>query len=372
MRRTPLLPLALLALPLALVPPSAHAEDGFLSRLRHQDLLISTVPENGDQNPYAIVIAPVSAGKVQKNDVLVDDFNDKANLQGRGSTILGYRPGQSEPYVFTSLPKDLAGCPGGVGLTTAMTMLSTGYVIVGSLPSKDGTTATKGQGCLIVLDAEGKVAAIWQDPKINGPWGNMALREDGDHALLFVSNTGFDVGAPSDNAPVVPKATVLRLTLRLHHGAPPVIENETVIADGFGEKADKDVFIIGPTGLALDADGTLYVADALGNRITAIEEATTRTTSAGTGREITRDGFLKRPLALAFSPEHHLITTNALDGEAVEIDPQSGRQFGTLWLDKDPAQNPPGSGDLFGLAVKEDGKGLYYVEDDKNTLMLAH
>ncbi len=57
-----------------------------------------------------------------------------------------------------------------------------------------------------------------------------------------------------------------------------------MIASGFGQKADKDVFVIGPTGLALGRDGTLYVSDALGNRIVAIPDAATRTTSAGQGR----------------------------------------------------------------------------------------
>ena len=42
-----------------------------------------------------------------------------------------------------------------------------------------------------------------------------------------------------------------------------------------------------------------------------------------------------------------------------------------MWIDADEAQTPPGSGDLFGIAMKPDGKGFYYVEDDVNTLMLA-
>ncbi len=69
--------------------------------------------------------------------------------------------------------------------------------------------------------------------------------------------------------------------------------SQTVIASGFGEQADKDVFIIGPTGLALGEDGALYVSDALGNRIAAIPDAATRTDSAGTGREVTKDGLLQ-------------------------------------------------------------------------------
>ena len=58
-----------------------------------------------------------------------------------------------------------------------------------------------------------------------------------------------------------------------------------------GEQADKDVFIIGPTGLALGAGGVLYVSDALDNRIAAIPNAATRTDSAGTGQTVTKDGL---------------------------------------------------------------------------------
>ncbi len=349
----------------------AAAPDSFLARLHHHVTLASTVPENGDQNPYAIAIAPVSAGKIQKNDVLVDNFNDKNNLQGLGTTIVRYRPGDKSLALFASLPRDLAGCPGGVGLTTAMTMLRSGHVIVGSLPSHDGTTATKGQGCLIALSPEGAVETVITSAPINGPWGNMAVIDRGDSATLFLSNTGFDVGAPSDDAPVVHKANVLRLDLSLAPGKAPAVTRETVIGEGFGEQADKGVFVIGPTGLALGADGTLYVSDAIGNRITAIADAATRSSSAGTGREVTKDGLLKRPLALAMTPGGHLLVTNGLNGQVVEIDPQSGRQLGAQWFDADKAQTPPGNGDLFGLALTPEGDGLYYVEDDMNTLVLA-
>ena len=349
----------------------AAAPDSFLARLHHHVTLASTVPENGDQNPYAIAIAPVSAGKIQKNDVLVDNFNDKNNLQGLGTTIVRYRPGDKSLALFASLPRDLAGCPGGVGLTTAMTMLRSGHVIVGSLPSHDGTTATKGQGCVIALSPEGAVETVITSALINGPWGNMAAIDRGDSATLFLSNTGFDVGAPSDDAPVVHKANVLRLDLALTPGKAPAVTRETVIGEGFGEQADKGVFVIGPTGLALGADGTLYVSDAIGNRITAIADAATRSSSAGTGREVTKDGLLKRPLALAMTPGGHLLVTNGLNGQVVEIDPQSGRQLGAQWIDADKAQTPPGNGDLFGLALTPEGDGLYYVEDDMNTLVLA-
>ena len=131
----------------------------------------STVTDNGDLNPYAVVVAPVSAGKIHKDDVLIDNFNDISNLQGTGTSILIYSPSTKKTVLFTKLPRNLAQCPGGVGLTTAMTMLKTGWVIVGSTPSKDGTTKTKGNGCLLVLDANSQLAAVWTGPNINAPWG---------------------------------------------------------------------------------------------------------------------------------------------------------------------------------------------------------
>jgi hypothetical protein len=139
------LPFILIGLALAV---AAHAAEqkGFLESVKRHSMVTSTVPPNGDQNPYAIVIAPASAGKIQQGDVLVDNFNDRNNLQGLGTTIVNYSPTTKKLTLFAAIPRNLPQCPGGVGLTTAMTMLKTGWVIVGSLPSQDGTTATKGQG----------------------------------------------------------------------------------------------------------------------------------------------------------------------------------------------------------------------------------
>ena len=124
---------------------AARAAEGFLASIHSDTTLSTTVPANGDQNPYAIVVAPVSAGTIQKDDVLVDNFNDRNNLQGLGTTIVNYNPTTKQLRLFADLPRQLPQCPGGVGLTTAMTMLKSGWVIVGSLPSQDGTTKTKGQ-----------------------------------------------------------------------------------------------------------------------------------------------------------------------------------------------------------------------------------
>ena len=361
----------------AVVGAQTGESKGYLESIRRHITRTSTVPDNGDLNPYAIVVAPVSAGKIQRDDVLVTNFNNVSNLQGTGGTIIEYNPATKKMTLFASLPQRLPQCPGGVGLGTAMTMLKSGWVIVGSTPSTDGTTRTKGDGCLLVLDSNGQLAATWTGPNINGPWGNMATIDKGNSATLFVSMAGFDVPGPEvrdsqSGYPVtVNKATVLRIEVSLPEGMPPTITSQTVIADGFGQRADKDVFLIGPTGLALAADNTLYVSDALGNQIVAIPEATTRTTSAGTGRTVTKDGLLKRPLAMAMAPNGNLLVTNAKNGQVVEVNLTTGKQLYAQWVDANQAQSPPGNGDLFGIAMTPDGRGFYYVEDDVNTLVEA-
>ena len=369
-------PAALAAALFVLASPAwADEPRGFLETVKKHATLTSTVTDNGDQNPYAVVVAPVTAGKIQKDDVLVDNFNDISNLQGLGTTIIDYNPATKQTTLFAKLPRHLPQCPGGVGLTTAMTMLKSGWIIVGSTPSTDGTTRTKGDGCLLVLDANGQLADTWVGPDINGPWGNMAVVDNGATAALFVSMAGFDLPPPSVRDPetgypvTIRKATVLRIDLAIPSGKPPVIRGKTVIADGISARADKSSFLIGPTGLAIAPDNTLYASDALENRIIAIADATTRTTSAGTGREITKGGLLLHPLALIILPNGHLLSCNAWNGQVVETDSATGKQIYAQWIDTNQAQSPPGNGDLFGLAIRPDGKAFYYVADDMNTVM---
>jgi hypothetical protein len=367
----------LFAVATPVTPLRADEPQGFLETIHHHVTRTSTVTDNGDLNPYAIIVAPVSAGKIQQGDVLVDNFNNVSNLQGTGTTIVDFNPVTKTATTFAKLPQKLAQCPGGVGLSTAMTMLKSGWVIVGSTPSTDGTTRTKGNGCLIVLDPNGQLVTTWTGPNINDPWGNMAVIDNGTKATLFISMAGFDVPGPevrdsnTGYAVTINKATVLRIELAIPEGKPPAIVSQTVIANGFGQRADRDVFLIGPTGLALGPDNTLYVSDALKNQIVAIPNAATRMDSAGTGRTVTEGGLLKRPLALVITPNGHLLVCNAVNGQVVEVDLATGKQLYAQWIDADPAQSPPGNGDLFGIAMTPDGKGFYYVEDDVNTLVEA-
>ena len=141
----------------------------------------------------------------------------------------------------------------------------------------------------------------------------------------------------------------------------------TVIGSGFGERTDPAALVIGPTGLGLGKNGTLYVADSLANRVAAIPHAAKRETSAGTGRTVSANGALNDPLGLAIAPNGNILVTNGNDGNLVEVTP-GGKQVATKMIDNTGA----GGGTLFGLAVAPHGKGIYFVNDGNNMLDLFH
>ena len=131
---------------------AARAEEhGFLETIRRHIMQTSTGTDNGDLNPYAIVVAPVSGGNIHKDDVRVTNFNNLSNLQGIGGTIVDFSPLSRKTTLFATLPRRLPRCPGGIDLGTAMTMLKTGCVIVGSTLSTDGATRTDSAGTGRVL-----------------------------------------------------------------------------------------------------------------------------------------------------------------------------------------------------------------------------
>ena len=56
-----------------------------------------------------------------------------------------------------------------------------------------------------------------------------------------------------------------------------------MIATGFPERTDPAALVVGPTGVGLGRNGTLYVADSVNNRIAAIPDALFRTSAEPDG-----------------------------------------------------------------------------------------
>lgn len=343
-------------------PASETATASFLAPLKNVKTLTSTVPSNGDINPYGIVSVPTSVGKLKAGQMLISNFNAKEGAkksgQGTGTTIVQVSTaGKLTPFATVD-PKTLPGpCPGGVGLTTALNVLPGGYVVVGSLPTTNGKTATAKYGCLIVLDSEGKAVETIASKNIQGPWDSTAVSE-GSKTTLFVSNALN--GGAAKGRHVIDNSTVLRIELESGEGQMPKVLGETVIADGIPWVNSAEALVLGPTGLALGSDGTLYVASTQDNKILAISEAATRATPVKGGTVLTAGGHLNEPLGMVLAPNGNLITTNGGDGNMVETTPE-GKQVAVRTADKET-----GAGSLFGLMIKNGA--IYYVDDGENTV----
>ncbi len=345
--------------------PAPPTPVGFLTKHSSLTTLGTTVPGNGDANPYGITLVSTSIGKLHAGDLLVSNFNDKANNQGTGTTI-DQITAAGKSTLFTQIdPRTLPGaCPGGVGLTTALNILPGGYVVVGSLPTTNGKSATARLGCLIVLDSSGRPISTIAGSKIAGPWDMTAVTH-GSQTTLFVSNAlngGAKAGLKTIN-----NSTVVRIQLQSGAGQPPKLISERVIANAIPWRDDPAALVIGPTGVGLASNGTLYLADTLENRITAIPQAMTRTTAAaGGGATVSQGGHLNQPLGLIIAPGGDILTTNAGDGKIVETTP-AGVQLQTRTAD-----TKTGAGSLFGLVLTPAANGIYYVDDGDNTLGLLH
>jgi hypothetical protein len=344
----------------------------FIGPLKNIKSKTSTVPFNGDVNPYGVAIAPASVGELKAGDVLVSNFNNSMNQQGTGSTIVKTSAGDGTTKLFAQIGADkLPGpCPGGVGLTTALVVLRSGWVIVGSLPTPNGSFGvTSEPGCLIVLDSSGNVVETISGGDINGPWDMTAL-DMGTSALLFITNVLNGTVAMSPNT--VNGGTVLRIGLStpiVGTGIPIENQPRMIVASGFGERTDPAALVIGPTGLGLGSDGTLYVADTLASRIAAVPNAATTMVNLSTGgNTVTTGGALNGPLGLAIAPNGDIVTVNANDGNMVETMP-GGTQVAVKAVD---VTNTPGGGTLFGLAISLTKDSVYFVNDGINTIDLLH
>jgi DNA-binding beta-propeller fold protein YncE len=330
----------------AALAAASEFDDAFIPRLINS----STMPSNGDVNPYGVAFVPEnfpSGGIIAGGDVLVSNFNNAANEQGAGTTVVQLNPkGPLAPpgsaaVFFTS---------GLSGLSTALGVLRAGFVIVGNVPTTDGTFATIGEGALQVIDRHGHWLQTWTDPQLlDGPW-DLALDDHGDYAVIFVSN--------------VLNGTVSRLEVTVGPKGLTLVK-KTRIAAGYPHVPNAAALILGPTGLAFDRNtDTLYVASTADNTIYAISHAGTRTSPVTRGAVAFADSHLRGPLALRFAPNGDLLTAN---GDAVNADVLHPSEIVELtrWgqfvreYDVDSSQ-----GGAFGLDTLPEGTFNYAVIDD--------
>ena len=323
----------------------------------------TTIPSNGDLNPYGAAFVPQGfhsgGGPLRPGDLLVSNFNNSANAQGTGTTIVSVSPDGHTSDFFQG-PAHPTGSTG-LGLTTALGVLRNGFVIVGNVPTTDGTSATVQQGSLLILNAHGQVVQTLTSPTLlDGPW-DLAVNDQGKHAQVFVTD--------------VLSGTVTRIDLSVpKHGGAPSVLSETQIASGYAHRTDPAALLLGPTGLAFDrATGNLYVASTADNAVFVIHNALHRNTDAGMGALVYRDAaHLRGPLALVRAPNGDLIVSN---GDAVNANSnhpselveftRAGRFVHQFSVDATP-------GSAFGIALtfKDDDLQFAAVDDSTNSVKI--
>jgi hypothetical protein len=343
---------------LSATPILTEAQASVVSRLRSApNVNANTSPTNADENPYGVAFVPqgvATGGKLVAGDILVSNFNNSSNLQGTGSTIVEIAPNGSQTPFFQG-PKGM-----NLGLTTALGVLKNGFVLVGNVPTTNGKFSTIEQGSLLVLNKNGQIVANLQDPvKLDGPW-DLALVDDGNTAIVFVSN--------------VLNGTVTRLTLSVPTSGNIKVLSSVTIGSGYGHAPNGPALVVGPTGLAFNPLlDVLYVASTDDNTIYAIPGATILPTSLGKGIVVFHDNaVLRGPLGLVLLPDGNLITANGdainananQPSELVEFTP-TGQFVGEVSID-------PGEGGAFGIAAEIEGNDLVFaaVDDNSNSLLI--
>ncbi|MEM5315351.1 hypothetical protein [Paraburkholderia sp. JHI869] len=311
----------------------------------------STVPTNGDVNPYGIAFVPVgvpSWSTLKPGDVVVSNFNAKSNLQGTGTTIVKLVP-NSQPVTFFQGNK--------LGLTTALAVLRSGFVLVGNVPTADGKNVIA-PGSLLVLNPQGRVVKELKDARLlDGPW-DLTVIDGGQFVKVFVSD--------------VLNGTVARIDLAIGENGVTELPTSTIVASGYMHRTDPAALVVGPTGLAYDGlRDVLYVASTGDNAVFAIYGAAFAHQSGGVGRLIYQDNtHLHGPLALALAPNGHLVTAN---GDAVNADPNQPSEIVEFTVDGQFVAQmsvDPAAGSAFGLAFGMDSQHhsqFAAVDDNTNS-----
>jgi hypothetical protein len=330
------------------IVPNLFVADPFAPRLQ----TTPTVPPNGDVNPYGVAFVPQgfpTGGMLNPGDILVSNFNNSTNTQGTGTTIVRITPSGTQSVFFQG--------PAGLGLTTALGVLKTGFVIVGNVPNNNGTVEP---GSLLIINARGQLVKQLINPTLlDGPW-DLTINDQGNSAQVFVSD--------------VLSGAVTRVNLRIPASGPPVVLSETQIATGYAHRPDPNALVVGPTGLAFDPKkNVLYVASTGDNAIFAIPNALQAQDDFGMGMLVYQDnGRLHGPLGLVLAPNGDLITTN---GDAVNPDPAQVNEMVEFtptgqFVGQMPVGTSTNPGGAFGIALFASGSTIRFaaVDDNLNAL----
>lgn len=331
------------AAPTPTVAPSAA---GLLSTLTSQQTIGSTIdPVNGDQNPYGLAIAPVTVGVETQGDLVVCNFNDRANVQGNGTSIVVLHPTPGSQPIHMIADPSLKGC-------AALIDGGTGNPWVAAYGANDNP----------IVNPSGSIASTLATGPWNGPWGQAFSATAGPFgsAAFYSTNAG--------------DGSIVRIDITSNGFA------FDKIATGFSVNHGMPGNILAPAGLAYVASSdTLYIVDSNANRLVALSSVssippggvvvsgTTFTgPNASSAKVIYAGTPLNAPISSAVLANGDIALGNTGDNTIVEITP-AGALAGTKVVDTGAA------GAIFGMAATGTSAAdqrLYFNDDNTNTVVV--
>lgn len=330
-------------------------------------------PTNHDANPYAIVMVPTSTtitvpsgATFKAGDLLVSNFSNSAGTNGAGTTIEDITPSASAPAPVTF--SNAVSGPVALALNANLTALW----VANFGASPDGT-----MGDVQVLNSKG-TTFTYGNIKNQNLWGSWGQAFNGQAVGATPAPAFFDTNVLTGG--------VYRL-----QGFPPTPSSgpnfaaATITQIGsLGHSGTNANNVVGPQGMAyVSAGDTLYVVDAVNNRIVSFSGVSTAT--AVEQPTVVYSGMpLNQPAGLAINPINgDLLVVNQGDNNLIELAlPSSSSSsmyssgsttatvVGTKTLDPTPVVNGSGSA-LFGLTATEDSNGhlmVYFTDDNTNTV----
>lgn len=314
---------------------------------------VSTVPTNGDVNPYGVAFVPdnfqTGSGVLKHGDILVSNFNNAQNLQGTGTTIIRIPSGGAPTTFFKGTAP--------LGLSTGLGVLQAGLVLVTNLPTTNGTSATATAGSLLVINSSGKLIQTITSPEIDGPW-DATYVDGGNVAAVFISNAL--------------NGTVSRLDFAVSPAGLKLL-SATTIATGYKHQGDPAALFDAPTGLVYDQRrDTLFVASTLDNMVFGVRNAIERNESDGPGTIVYEDNtHLHGALAMAPAPNDHLLVTN---NDVINADANQPSEIVEFTKDGQFVKEipvDPNQGGSFGLAVSPGQETTILAAVDDNTATIT-
>jgi hypothetical protein len=320
-----------------------------LKMLTKQVVIGSTVDSKFHQlNPYGLTVAPASAGDFKKGDLVVCNFNDKANVQGTGFTIVALHPKPGSKPLLVSSSKTLVGC-------NALALSTGDDIWAAAFTANDNP----------VLSPTGVLEINIKGKPFDRPFGQIFAQPKGGSPAFYATDAG--------------DGTVVRINL----GSPFTFD---VIAKGFAINHGKPGSILGPSGLAYDPNGDqLYVVDGTNNTVVAFSKVssipnggvtvekggkTFKGPSAHDARLVFAGAPLNGPISSALLFNGNLVVGNTGNPSGknimVELSP-TGKMLATRNVDKGA------SGALFGMVATGTSAAntkLYFNDDNDNNLQV--